>query len=163
MMYQLSPLCLLLTGCSLIGASDKCMPDFNKVYRTAYLDFVLLDARTSQNLLDGRTGIYRPDSVKVYSAAREVLFAGPVGYDGRVSFLPFHWSERDRFPYGTDLRQDCYLRLSRTDQDTLALSFRLRKNDCGYAEFERYTLRYNGQEVAAGQGLTIPDLTLYKR
>jgi len=161
MMHRLSPLCLLLTGCSLIGASEKCDPSFNNGYY-AGIEFALLDARTSRNLLDVRTGIYRPDSVKIYSAARDVLFEGPVRGDGLVSFSPLE-RESGRLPYGTDLQRAYYLRLTRTDQDTFALSFRLRKNDCGFAEFERYTLRYNGQEVAAGEGLTIPGLTLYKR
>ena len=161
MMHRLSPLCLLLTGCSLIGASEKCDPSFNNGYY-AGIEFALLDARTSRNLLDVRTGVYRPDSVKIYSAARDVLFEGPVRGDGLVSFSPLE-RESGRLPHGTDLQRAYYLRLTRTDQDTFALSFRLRKNDCGFAEFERYTLRYNGQEVAAGEGLTIPGLTLYKR
>ena len=161
-MYRLSLLCLFLAGCGLIGPSEKCSPDANNVIYTAGIGFVLLDAGTSQNLLDVRTGIYRPDSVKIYNVARDVLFAGPVRGDGRVSFSPLE-RESDRLPTGTDLQRDYYLRLTRTDQDTFALAFRLLKNDCGFTEFERYTLRYNGKEVAAGQGLTIPGLTLYKR
>lgn len=161
MMHRLSPLCLLLTSCSLIGASEKCDPSFNNAYYTG-IEFALLDARTSRNLLDVRTGIYRPDSVKIYSATREVLFGGPVRGDGLVSFSPLE-RESNRLPYGTDIQREYYLRLTRTDQDTFALAFRFRKNDCGFAEFERYTLRYNGKEVASGQGLTIPSLILYKR
>lgn len=161
-MYKLSFLCLLLTGCGLIGSSEKCNPDFNEVTESASISFELLDARTSQNLLDVRTGIYRPDSVKVYDQARHPVFNGPVRGDGRVGFSPISL-EVNKLPYGTDLTRNYYLHLNRVDQDTFALSFRLRKNGCGFAEFERYTLRYNGKEVAAGQGLTIPDLTLYKR
>jgi hypothetical protein len=71
--------------------------------------------------------------------------------------------EGNRWPDATNLTRTYFLDLHPADQDTFALSFRLRKNGCGYAEFERYTLRCNGQEVAAGQGLTIPELTLYKR
>ncbi|WP_345110072.1 hypothetical protein [Hymenobacter algoricola] len=153
---------LLLTGCSLLGSSEKCNPDFNKVYYSAGINFELLDAHTSKNLLDVRTGIYSPDAVKVYDATRQVVFPGPVRGDGLVSFSPLE-RESDRLPYGTDLQREYYLYLNPTDQDTFALAFRLRKNECGFAEFERYTLRYNGKEVAVGEGLTIPSLTLYKR
>ena len=162
MMHRFFPFCLLLAGCGLIGPSEKCNPDFNRVTETASISFELFDARTTVNLLDVRTGIYRPDSVKVFNSARFPVFNGPVRGDGRVSFAPLEL-EVNQLPYDTDLTRNYYLRLTRTDQDTFALSFRLRKNDCGFAEFERYTLHYNGQEVANGEGLTIPSLTLYKR
>lgn len=160
-MHKLFILCLFLSSCSLLGSSEKCNPDFNSAYYSG-IEFELFDAHTSQNLLDVRTGIYFPDSVKVYDTARQAVFGGPVRGDGLVSFSPLE-RESDRLPYGTDLQREYYLHLNHTDQDTFALAFRLRKNDCGFAEFERYTLRYNGKEVAAGEGLTIPTVSLFKR
>lgn len=161
-MARLSLLCLFLASCGLIGSSEKCDPGFNEVAESASISFELLDARTFQNLLYARAGIYSPDSVKVFNSARYPVFKGPVGGDGRVGFNPLSL-EVNRLPYDTDLTRNYFLYLNRADQDTFALSFRLRKNGCGFAEFERYSLRYNGKEVATGQGLTIPSLTLYKR
>jgi hypothetical protein len=134
----------------------------NKVSETASVSFELLDARTSQNLLSVFARSYHPDTVKVYDANRQFLFRGPLRGDGRVIFGLLS-REGNQLPYAVDLTRNYYLYLNRADQDTFSLAFRLRKNDCGFAEFERYTLKYNGKEVAAGKGLTLPSLTLYKR
>lgn len=161
-MYKVSFLCLLLTNCSSLGSSEKCDPGFNSVTESASISFELFDAQTSQNLLDVRTGIYSSDSVKVYNDAHYTVFGGPVRGDGRIMFNPLEL-EVNRLPYATDLTRNYYLYLNRADQDTFSLAFRLKKNNCGFAEFERYTLRYNGKEMSAGAGLTLPELTLYKQ
>ena len=160
-MYKFSLLCLALTSCGLLGNSEKCDPGDKKVYNSAIISFELQDVLTSQNLLDLR-GVYDPDTVKIYSANRERVFRGPVRPDGLIDFAPLR-QELDQLPYATDLTRNYYLYLNRADQDTFFLAFRLRKNDCGFAEFERYTLKYNGKEVAAGEGLYLPSLILHKK
>ncbi|WP_426491912.1 hypothetical protein [Hymenobacter sp. 102] len=159
-MRKLSSLCFLLSGCSLVGASEKCEPGDNKVYHSAVISFSLLEQRTSRNLL-AWNGPYYPDSVKVVASTGEVVFPGPLRPDGYVDFHALKY-EMDKLPLGIDLVRTYYLRLNRADQDTFALSFRLKNNRCDFAEFERYTLRYNGRIVAEGEGLYLPSLTLYK-
>lgn len=147
---------LLLCGC----VTEKCDPGDKNVYNSAIVDFTLLNA-TGRNLL-GLNGPYFSDTVRIHDEQRRSVFRGPVRLDGQVSFAPLQL-ELDQLPYGTALTRRYYLYLNRSDSDTITLAFQLRKNDCGFAEFQRYEVKYNGASVSTGEGLYLPSLTFYKK
>ena len=153
---QLAVLPLLLGSC----ITEKCDPGDKNVYNSALVDFTLLDA-TGRNLL-GFNGRYFSDTVKIYDQQQRPVFRGPVRLDGIVGFAPLQL-EIDQLLYATALTRRYYLYLNRADADTITLAFQLRKNDCGFAEFQRYEVMYNGASVSTGEGLYLPSLTFHKK
>ena len=153
---QLAALPLLLCSC----ITEKCDPGDKNVYNSAIIDFTLRDA-SGRNLLDFN-GRYASDTVKVYDQRQRPVFRGPVRLDGNVGFAPLQL-EIDQLPYATALTRRYYLYLSRADADTIDLAFQLRKNDCGFTEFQRYEVLYNGASVSTGEGLYLPSLTFRKK
>ena len=155
-LLRLAALPLLLCSC----ITEKCDPGDKNVYNSAIIDFTLRDA-SGRNLL-GFNGPYFSDSVKIYDQQKRPVFRGPVRLDGIVGFAPLRL-EIDQLPYGTALTRRYYLYLNHADSDTITLAFQLRKNDCGFAEFQRYEVTYNGASVSAGDGLYLPSHTFHKK
>lgn len=160
----LSLILLLLQGC----ISEKCAPDSNSLTEGGGLNFRLVDARTGQDLLaqtPGNGSPYSLDSVMVYNERGEPQFRGPVDFRGEISFSTYGSTEElSLLPYNTALQRRFLLYLNRADQDTIDVAFRLRKNDCGFAEFENITIHYNTQSVYEGSGTTqIPSRVFRKK
>lgn len=154
---------LLLPGC----ISEKCAPDSNSMTEGGGLTFHLVDARTGQDLLaqlPGNGPRYALDSVMVHNERREPQFRGPVDFRGGISFSSYgSTQELNVLPHNTTTRRRFTLYLNRADQDTIDVAFRLRKNDCGYSEFEHITIHYNAQFVYEGSGTQIPSQALRKK
>ncbi len=154
---------LLLQSC----ISEKCAPDNNSLSEGGTLSFQLVDARTGQDLLShlpGNNPPYYLDSVMVYNEQGVAQFRGPMDYRGEISFSTYgSTSELNALPYHTTLRRRFTLHLNYTDQDTIDVAFRLRKNECGFSEFENITILYNTQYVYEGSGTQIPTRILRKK
>lgn len=132
---------ILLSLCILsFTACERCGKD-----TTAYMSgvtFKLLSKRTSQNLLD-ISGVYHPDTVKIYDGEGKVVFGGPVGKNGRISFS-ISEEGRDEAGFQGPVTKDFYLYLNHEDTDTITTIFELLKDDCGNAQYSYVKLYFNG-------------------
>ena len=155
---------LLFSACN----NEKCSPDGNSLTEGGGLNFRLVDARTGRDLLaqtPGNGSPYSLDSVMVYNERGEPQFRGPVDFRGEISFSTYgSTSDLKALPFNTQVLRRFTLYLNRADQDTIDIAFKLRKNDCGFSEFENIIIRYNTQMVYEGNGITdIPSRVFRKK
>jgi hypothetical protein len=154
---------LLLQSC----ISEKCAPDSNSLEEGGGLNFHLVDARTGQDLLaqlPGNGPRYSLDSVMVYNERGEPQFRGAVDFRGEIAFSTYGSTrELNTLPYHTALQRRFTLYLNRADQDTIDVAFSLRKNECGFSEFEKITIHYNTQFMYEGSGTRIPSRVFRKK
>jgi hypothetical protein len=105
------------------------------------------------------------DSVMVYNERGEPQFTGPMDFRGEISFSTYgSTSELKVLPFNTPVLRRFILYLNQADQDTIDVAFKLRKNDCGFSEYENITIRYNIQMVYEGNATTnIPSRVFQKK
>ncbi|WP_147320930.1 hypothetical protein [Hymenobacter lapidiphilus] len=160
----------LLAGLLLFFAcnNESCDPSINSLSEGGGLNFHLINARTGQDLLaqtpDNRS-LYSSDSVMVYDENGKPQFKGPVNFLGEVAFSIYgSVADLTALPYNSPVKRRFILYLNRADQDTIDASFRLRRNECGFSEFETVAIYYNTQLAYEGRNTTeIPSRVFRKK